>query len=56
MFCSCKETKFNYICSPVGRMAERLGTALQKLPQRFESAFDLKNTPLINFGGVFCFS
>ena len=24
-----------------GRMAERLGSALQKLPQRFESASDL---------------
>ena len=35
-----------------GRMAERLGTALQKLLQRFESAFDLRITSLL--AGFFC--
>ncbi len=38
-------------------MAEWLGRALQKLVQRFESAFDLNFFPLYNFGyaRVFCF-
>lgn len=39
-------TKFHYICSPsTGRVAEWSGRALQKLPQRFESARDLHLPP-----------
>jgi hypothetical protein len=34
-----------YICTPQGPVAERLGRALQKLVQRFESARDLLTKP-----------
>ena len=35
--------KYFYLCSPFGAMAERLGTGLQNLVQRFDSASHLKN-------------
>ena len=36
--------KYFYLCSPVGAMAERSGTGLQNLVQRFDSASHLDNT------------
>ncbi len=42
-----------YLCSPFGALAERLGTGLQNLGQRFDSARHLKKTPPTIAGGVF---
>jgi hypothetical protein len=46
------EVIFYYICTH-GRMAEWLGTALQKLLQRFESAFDLKSIVISDHDAFF---
>ena len=37
--------KYFYLCSPVGAMAERSGTGLQNLVQRFDSASHLQKSP-----------
>ncbi len=34
-----------YLCSPFGALAERLGTGLQNLGQRFDSARHLEKMP-----------
>ena len=56
MFCNLARS-FPYICKPtqIGPMAEWLGTALQKLLQRFESASDLQaKNPELALGVFSC--
>jgi hypothetical protein len=63
LFQSClfRKRKTSYLCAPFenGLVAERLGTALQKLLQRFESARDLRKfinaVAHLSRNGVFLF-
>ena len=48
--------KYFYLCSPVGAMAERSGTGLQNLVQRFDSASHLQKSPQIVSEGFSIYS